>query len=157
MKKLLLLPLLLALGACTTDQVTATLELAVDAAISASNVVAPQDVVFENLAYSCLNNASTILDSTSLSPIQKGEQITANCLQATNAGVNTSSEVKAVVTALANFLQQVSTLQTSIQFDPKFAKFVDAFSGSSKQVAINHGRLKTINKKLEKLKKKLGK
>ena len=153
MKKLILLPLLLCLGACTTDQVTATLELAVDAAISASNVIAPQDIIYENLVYACLNNASTILDSTTLSPLQKGEQVTAGCLQANEAGSKASPAVMAVINAVKSFLDQVSMLKAQIELDPKFA---NAFLGSS-QVSINHGKLKKINKKLEQLKKKLKK
>ena len=104
MKKLILLPLLLCLGACATDQVTTTLELVVDAAIAASNVIAPQDVLYENLVYSCLSNASMILDSITLSQLQKGEQVTAGCLQADEAGSKASPAVMAVINALKNFL-----------------------------------------------------
>jgi hypothetical protein len=153
MRKIILLPLLLCLGACTTDQVTATLELAVDAAISASNVVAPQDVIYENLVLNCLNNAQTILDSATLTPLQQGEQVTAGCLDANLAGTKASAAVQDVITAVANFLKQVSLLKAQIQLDPKFANALF----DSKQVSINHGKLKQIKKKLETLKKKLGK
>ena len=129
MKKLILLPLLLCLGACATDQVTTTLELVVDAAIAASNVIAPQDVLYENLVYSCLSNASMILDSITLSQLQKGEQVTAGCLQADEAGSKASPAVMAVINALKNFLDQVSMLQAQIQFSNP--KLVQAFAGSS--------------------------
>ena len=129
--------------ACSVDQVTGTLSLAVDALATVAAVAAPQDVSFINLGAACLNAATVELDSTD-SNLQKGTVILAKCA-AVEAGTQGLSPLGvALSNAISTFLIQVKQLE-AIQFShPEFA---NAFADSSK-VKINKKKLEQIKKKL---------
>lgn len=149
MKKLTLLPILLFLTACTTDQITTTLNLAVDAAISVTSVTDPKDVVYAQAALACTSASSTILQSSETA-IEKSADITKACSAAVLASVGTTPKVAAIVSALTNFLQQVSVLSSQITFADN--QMVNSFMGSSKAKVSKH-TLSQIDKKLCKAKK----
>jgi hypothetical protein len=150
MKKLILLPLLLSLVSCTSDQVTTTLEAAVDAAIAFDAIARPQDAPYLAEATNCLDQAESILASN-LSTTLKSTEIGAACASAVAAG-NGNVDVQAVSAALNAFLKALNVTSAQIQFSNP--QMVNAFQGS-KQGKISQAKLKKIRKKIDLLKKKL--
>ena len=151
MKKLILLPLLLSLVSCTSDQVTTTLEAAVDAAIAFDAIARPQDAPYLAEATSCLDQAEIILAASNLSTALKSTEIGAACASAVAAG-NGNVDVQAVSAALNAFLKALNVTSAQIQFSNP--QMVNAFQGS-KQGKISQAKLKKIRKKIDLLKKKL--
>lgn len=139
---------LLCLTACTTDQITLTLELAVDAAATVASVAAPQDVAFINLASTCLNAATMELDSTDTN-LQKGTVILGECAQVEAGAAGLSPLGVALSNAIANFLIHVKSLE-AFEFSHQYDKFVNAYANST-DARIDKKRLERIKKKLAKL------
>lgn len=137
----------LGLMACSVDQITGTLSIAVDALGTVVAVAAPQDATFINLAGSCLNAAAMELDSTTDSNLQKGTVILADCAKV-EAGLQGLSPLGvALSNAISTFLIQVKQLE-AVRFEhPEFAL---AFADSSK-VHVNKKKLAEIKKKLAKI------
>lgn len=135
------------LTACTTDQVTLTLELAVDAATTVAAVAAPQDVGFINLASECLNAAATELSSTSDTNLQKATVILGDCARVEAGATGLSPLGIALANAVSNFLIQLKTLEAVRLSLPEFA---NAFAASS-NARIDKRRLERIKKKLAKI------
>ena len=150
MKRLLVLPLLIGLVACSVDQITLTLGAAVDALAAVAAVAAPQDLPYINLASSCLNGATTELDSTDTN-LQKVTVIIADCAKVEAGAGGLSPLGVALSNASSTFLIEIKTLE-AVEFSPGRGgrpEFVNAFAGSS--------NAHIDKKKLEKIKKKLAK
>lgn len=143
-----LLPFVLLFAACTSDQVTASLEAAVDAAIAADSIARPQDAPYLALATTCLDQAETIL-AGSATPAIKAGQISAACATAVAGQASAPVTVQAVSAALNVFLSHVSSLAAQIQLSNPAA--VNAFLGSP-VAKLSRSKLKKIRAKLEKLK-----
>lgn len=133
----------LTLTACSVDQVTLTLGSAVDALAAVAAVAAPQDLPFINLASSCLNGATTELDSTDTN-LQKVTVIVGTCAKVEAGASGLSPLGMALANAVSTFLIEIKSLE-AIRFSrPEFA---NAFAAST----VSH----IDKKKLEKIKKKL--
>jgi hypothetical protein len=144
----LLLAAALMLSACTSDQVTVSLEAAVDAAIAADAIARPQDAPYLTLATGCLDQAETILAGTG-TPAIKAAQVSAACAAAVAAQVNAPVSVQAVSAALNVFLSHVQQLSAQVQFSNP--RMVAAFAGSP-AAKPSKARLAKIRKKLDRLK-----
>lgn len=139
--------LMLGLTACSVDQITGTLDLAVDALATVAAVAAPQDVAFINLGAACLNAATVELDSSD-SNLQKGTVILGACAKVEAGTAGLSPLGVALSNAIATFLNQVKQLEGIRFSNPKFAL---AFA-NSKKVHVNKKKLEQIKKKLVKIK-----
>lgn len=135
----------LTLTACSVDQVTLTLGAAVDALAAVAAVAAPQDLPLINLASSCLNGATTELDTTDTN-LQKVTVIIATCAKVEAGAAGLSPLGVALANAVSTFLIEIKSLEAVRFSHPEFA---NAFASSS----ITH----LDKKKLEKIKKKLAK
>ena len=141
MKISLTLIAFLFLTACTVDQVTLTLELAVDAAATVAQVAAPQDSVYINLALTCLDSATAELGSTDTN-IQKGTVILADCAKAAGADIPGLTPLgKALANALSNFLIQIKSLYGAVTGNV-------ALSFNTKIPSLDKARLARIKVKL---------
>ena len=141
--------LILALGltACSSDQVTVTLEAAVDAVIAADSIARPEDAPYLALVTSCLSSATSVLASAD-TPQLKATTIAADCAASVAAGKVGGTTVQAVSAALNAFLMSVETLSAEIQFSrPDLAL---AFAGNAPH--LDRRRLKRIEKKIANLK-----
>lgn len=143
----LLIPCLFLL-ACSSSQITATLEATVNALIAADSIARPQDAPTLSVVTSCLDQATTVLAGTA-TPAIKGATIAADCAAALTAS-RSNTALAAVSAALSSFLQAVAQTSAQIQFSRP--EMVSAFAGSS-QGKISQKKLKEIRKKIEKLKK----
>lgn len=114
MKPIFCFALALCLVACTSDQITQTLEAAASAAIVAAEIAAPQDIPYLTQAQGCLDAAESTLLNTTLSNLTKSATIAAECAQAAAAGQNAPVAVQAVVAALNAFLASVNQIQPVI-------------------------------------------
>jgi hypothetical protein len=146
----LLLAASLFLAACTSDQVTQTLEAAVDAAIAADSIARPQDQPYLTLAQGCLDAAASVLE-TNGAPGMMATQIGAQCATAVAAEQGAPITVQAVSAALNTFLRAVTVTTSQIRFSNGLAINAWLASPSGK---ISKARLKKIRKKLDKLKAK---
>lgn len=152
MKKLLLIPLLVSLSACASDQITTTLEATVDAAIAADSITRPQDASYLATVTICLDQAETILAS-GVSATIKATTIGAECASAVAAG-NGNIGVQAVAAALNAFLKSLNVTVSEIKFSNP--QFVNSWT-NSKEGKISKSKLKKIRKKIDKLKASLKK
>lgn len=138
------------LTACTTDQITLTLEFAVDAAATVAAVAAPQDIGFINLASSCLNAATSELDNMADSNLQKGTVILGECAKVEAGASGLTPLGMALANAVSNFLIQIKSLEAIHFLRPEFS---NAFA-DSKNPHIDRRRLDRIKKKLAKIQRK---
>lgn len=135
--------------ACTSDQVTGTLEAAVDAAIAADSIARPQDQPYLTLATGCMDAAASELESSD-APAIKASKIGLACSQVVSASQGAPIGVQAVVAALNTFLRTVESTKTAYQFSSP--AMVSAFNASP-AAKVSTSRLKRIRKKLKKLRK----
>lgn len=149
MRILVAIALCISLAACSSDQITVTLEAAVDAAIAADAVARPQDQAYLALAAGCLDQAETILAGTA-SPAIKSTAIGAACATAVAAGSAAGPGVQAVAIALTTFLRQVSTVAAQIRISGP----VNSFMSSTPEAKLSKSKLKAIRKKINALKAK---
>lgn len=164
MKTTLTVMMLGLLTACTGEQVTATLEAAVDAAIAVAPVIEASGVSpgmqmiignYLTAAQSCMGRATTILGAATLAPAEQGVQIASAC--ATSASVtlplgtpqNVAVAVTAVASAIANFIQAT---HAPVPLPPGAHSFFETKDAARKH--IDQKRLARIRKKLEKIKTK---
>jgi hypothetical protein len=133
---------MIGLVACSVDQVTTTLDLAVDALATVAAVAAPQDVAYINLAASCLNAATVELETADTN-LQKVTSITASCAKVVGNTSGLSPLGVALSNAISTFLNQVKTLEGNKNF---------AAAANEKTPKLNMGELKKISKKLAKIK-----
>lgn len=161
----------LLLGACSPDQITSSLELAVDAAIAAGPAVEAaagvpadtQQIVGEYLdaAETCLSEAAAALDAAPARPSATAAQIAAVCSAtlekspALPAGTPASvtAAVNAVATALAKFLGSVP-MPSPAGLPPSGASSFFAAQAPVK-VKVDRKRLTRIHSKLLALREKL--
>lgn len=107
MKRIIVFALCLSSISCTHSEVVATLEAAVDAAITEDSIVRPQDIpALAVVTNTCLDPAETILAGTLASPALKVIEIGQACVQAA-AILNGNVYMVAVTLALNSFLQAV--------------------------------------------------
>ena len=93
--------------ACSAPAVVSTLEAAVDAAIIAAEIAAPQDIAYLTVAQGCMDAAASILEGPGTSQ-QKAVQIAAACANAVSMGNLGGVAVQAVAAALNAFLAAVN-------------------------------------------------
>ena len=93
--------------ACSAPAVVSTLEAAVDAAIIAAEIAAPQDIAYLTVAQGCMDAAASILEGPGTSQ-QKAIQIAAACANAVSMGNLGGVAVQAVAAALNAFLSAVN-------------------------------------------------
>lgn len=163
---LLTLPALF-LTACTADQVTTSLELAVDAALAAAPAieqaagVAPdtQQAVSGYLALTqtCLVSAESVLSAgrpVASAAAAVADACSANALQSpvlpSGTPSNVVSAVNAVAKALSVFLNSVPKSAAIYLSHPEFAS---GFAGKPAKAKADKKRLARIRRKLEKLKR----
>lgn len=149
MRTLIAIALCASLVACSADQITVTLEAAVDAAIAADAVARPQDQPYLALATGCLDQAEAILAGTSSVAI-KSTAIGAACATAVAAGNSAGTGVQAVAIALTTFLRQVSTVAAQIRISGP----ANSFMASVPEAKLSKSKLKAIRKKINALKAK---
>ena len=148
---LLIAVLTLSLVACTQDQITTTLEAAVNAAIAADSIARPQDQPYLTLATGCLDSAESILSGTS-TPVIKGTQIAAACASAIAAGAGAPVDVQAVAAALNTFLQAVTVTQAQLSQPVPFSNSFMGSGGGAANAKLDKRALGKIRKKLDQLK-----
>lgn len=152
MKRIIgILALCLGLAACTSDQVTATLEAAVNAAIAADAIARPQDQPILNVAIECLDNAETVLASAGTTSA-KATEIAAACASAVT-GLSGNTDMQALSAALNAFLKSVGDTQIALDTRPELA---ESFASGPKDRIPSRRALNRIRKKLDALKKKRG-
>lgn len=149
MRTIIAIALCVSLIACSPDQITVTLEAAVDAAIAADAVARPQDQPYLALATGCLDQAEAILAGTSSAAI-KSTAIGAACATAVSAGSSAGPGVQAVAIALTTFLRQISTVAAQIRISGP----VNSFMTSVPEAKLSKSKLKAIRKKINALKAK---
>lgn len=138
-------------GACTSDQVTATLGDLVNAAVAAADIVAPQDAaILTAVTSTCIDPALTTLQGTATGA-SKSIAILAACTPLV-ATLGSSSTLQAVAVALNSFLSSVSGLVADLQSTPSGA---NAFFGSTSAAKLDQAKLVKLRKQVEALKKKL--
>lgn len=117
----------LLLTACTTEQITTTLEIAVDAAIAATSILFPQYAHYLGEAQNCMTLAATELESADPAAV-KILVISVDCASAVNAGKVADPALQGVVTDLSAFLQSVAGMSTkgTPKFDPVKLKIIHA-------------------------------
>lgn len=143
----------LSLVACTQSQVISSLEATLDAAIAADSIVRPQDAPYLAEISDCLNLAIGEL-ATTATPAIKASTIALGCAKALSDGNGAPIQLQAVVAALNAFLSNVESTKTAIVFShPEFA---NSFAGG-KVTKVSKSDLKKLQKKLDKLKRKLHK
>lgn len=125
--------------ACSAPAVVSTLEAAVDAAIIAAEIAAPQDIAYLTVAQGCMDTAASILEGPGTSQ-QKAIQIAAACANAVSMGNLGGVAVQAVAAALNAFLAAVNA-QANVPSPPKV---------SSGAMANVHTKLATLHAKLAK-------
>lgn len=125
--------------ACSAPAVVSTLEAAVDAAIIAAEIAAPQDIAYLTVAQGCMDTAASILEGPGTSQ-QKAIQIAAACTNAVSMGNLGGVAVQAVAAALNAFLSAVNA-QANVPSPPKV---------SSGAMANVHTKLATLHAKLAK-------
>lgn len=148
--------------ACTGEQVTATLEAAVDAAIAVAPVIEATSGVspgvqaiigtYLTAAQGCMGHAVTVLGSGGLTPADQGAQIASAC--ATSATVtlplgtpqNVAVAVTAVASAITNFIQAT---HAPVPMPPLAHSFFETKGAAKKH--LDQKRLARIRRKLEKI------
>lgn len=143
----------LSLVACTQSQVVSSLEATLDAAIAADSIVRPQDGPYLAEISDCLNAAISELGTTA-TPAIKASTIALGCARAVEQGNGAPIQLQAVVGALNAFLASVESTKTAIVFS--HPELVNSFAGG-KVTQISKSDLKKLQKKLDKLKRKLHK
>lgn len=144
----LVFALCISLAACTSDQITTTLEAAVEAAIAADTIARPADRPYLDVTQGCLDAAVSILASTQ-APAVKAGLISSICAAAVAAESNAPVTVQAVSAALNAFLRVVAQTSAAIQFSNPAA--VNAFLGA-KAAQPSRKKLRRIREKLDALK-----
>lgn len=164
----------LALTACTSENVTVTLEAAVDAAIAAAGIfetisgVSPQTQAavgtYLSLAQACVTDAVTTLSDKTETPAAQVAKIAASCAASAQSTLpaGTPQNVVLAVTAVSNaitaFLTELhSTSVTSVNaFVLTSPAMVSAFANKPGAAAphLNQRRLKRIHEKVLKLQQK---
>lgn len=134
----------LCLVACTSDQITQTLEAAASAAIVAAEIAAPQDIPYLTEAQGCLDAAASTLENTTLSNVTKSAMIAQECAQAAAASQGAPVAVQAVAAALNAFLASVN------QLAPAIAAHAEAQTHKLDQKKLDRIRVKLalLNQKL---------
>ena len=125
--------------ACSAPAVVSTLEAAVDAAIIAAEIAAPQDIAYLTVAQGCMDAAASILEGPGTSQ-QKAVQIAAACANAVSMGNLGGVAVQAVAAALNAFLAAVNAQ----------ANTGSAAKPSTASMAEIHVKLATLHIKLAK-------
>jgi hypothetical protein len=165
------LPLILCLSACSADQITTTLELAVDAAIAATPAieaaahVSPQIQAtvsaYLTTAETCLTDADSAVNAPGATPASTAAAIAGSCgnavIQTPGFPQGTPSAIVAalgaVASAIATFLQNLQGTAVAMAEHPQFARsFAD-----SPQAKISKAKAAKIHKKILELKAKLAK
>ena len=123
--------------ACSAPAVVSTLEAAVDAAIIAAEIAAPQDIAYLTVAQGCMDAAASILEGPGTSQ-QKAIQIAAACANAVSMGNLGGVAVQAVAAALNAFLSAVNA-QANVASPAKIPAYV---------MAGVHAKLATLKGKI---------
>lgn len=142
----------LLLTACTTDQVTTTLEATVDAAAAYDLATRPQDAPYIALVTQCVDSAQIAL-ADGKAPSLQATEIGLACASAVAAGTG-NVNFAAVAQSLSAFLRAIQTTSAQIQFSRP--EMVNAFAGS-KIEKLNRKKLQDIRAKIDKLKRDIGK
>lgn len=165
------LPLIFCLSACSGDQITTTLELAVDAAIAATPAieaaahVSPQMQAMVSAylatAETCLADADSAVNAAGATPASIAAAIAGSCGSAVTQtpgfpqGTPTAivAAVGAVASAIATFVIHLQATTVTMARHPEFARsFAD-----SPQAKISKAKAAKIHKKILELQARLAK